>query len=391
MAETLNIESNVVFDYLTKSKKKITVMQGGSRSGKTYNILLWFLVKLFNERNKVFTICRASLPSLKGSVLRDFVSILDGMGMYDEGLHNKSENTYIYRGNLIEFISIDQPQKIRGRKRDYLFCNEANELPYDAWFQLLVRMSSSDGSGDVKAVMDFNPSFMFHWIESKVLTRPDVDFYKTTYKDNPFLDQATVAEIESLKDLDDNYWRIYGLGEKGNSQHNIYTHWDVVERLPVLDDYCYGIDFGYNNPSSIVKVGWADDEIYAKELLYERKLTNTDIIQRLGDLNIGKNEELYCDNAEPDRIEEILRAGYYALPANKAVKSGIDYIKSHKLHIVESSVNMIKEAQNYKWKTIKDSEEPDDEPVKFMDHALDALRYGAYSRAIMGEWDSIFF
>lgn len=360
-------------------------------SGKTYNILIWFLLKLYNQKNKVFTICRASLPSLKGSVLRDFVQILDSWGMYDESLHNKSENTYIFRNNLIEFISIDQPQKIRGRKRDYLFANEGNELPYDAWFQLLVRMSSSDGSGDVKAVMDFNPSFAFHWIESKLLTRPDVDFFKTTYKDNPFLDEATIKEIEGLKDLDENYWRVYGLGEKGNVENVIYSHYDIIDRMPVLDDYCYGIDFGFNHPMAVTKIGFKDDEHYAKEILYESKLTTDDLLDVLSANNVSPYDELYCDAAEPDRIETLVRNGYNAIKADKSVKAGIDYIKNHKLHITKDSVNLIKELQNYKWKTIKDTDIVLDEPVKFMDDAVDSMRYGIYSRAKQTEWSSIFF
>jgi phage terminase large subunit len=176
--------------------KRVSIMQGGTRSGKTYNILLWFIARLSKEENKVLSICRASLPTIKGTVLRDFIEILDNMGLYNENNHNKSDNTYMLNSNLIEFISTDQPQKIRGRKRDYLFINEANEVTYEGWLHLAFRTSS-------KIVIDFNPSMEYSWIYDHVQTRDDADFYITTYRDNlQFLPKDIVVEIERLEMAD---------------------------------------------------------------------------------------------------------------------------------------------------------------------------------------------
>ncbi len=366
------LKTNIVFDYLGESKNRITVMQGGTRSGKTYNIILFFVIKLLQESGKVLTICRASLPSIKGSVLRDFMEILHKLNLYDESNHNKTENTYLLNNNLVEFVSVDQPQKIRGRKRNYLFINEANELDYEAWMQLSFRTEE-------KLVLDYNPSDEYHWIYDKVVPRDDADFFITTYRDNPFLPKDLVDEIERLKEADENYWKIYGLGERGTSSETIYTHWQIVEELPGKGERFAGQDFGYNVPSALIEIEYYEGGIYWDELLYEPKLTTGDLVEKYKDLGISKRLEIFCDAAEPKTIEELRRAGYNAKPADKDVTEGIRKVKSLPLYITRRSINVLKEIKNYKWKTDK-SGKVLDEPVKFMDHGMDAGRYGTFTK-----------
>ena len=173
------VQSNVVFSHLLNSDKRITVEQGGSRSGKTYNILIWIIFYYStNNEDKTVTICRKTFPSLRASVMRDFLEILKRFDIYDERFHNKTNNEYELNGNLIEFISLDQPQKIRGRKRDLLYINEANELYFEDWQQLVMRTTG-------KVIIDYNPSDSFHWIYDRVIPRDDCEFFQTTYKDNP--------------------------------------------------------------------------------------------------------------------------------------------------------------------------------------------------------------
>jgi phage terminase large subunit len=370
----MQVETNVVFDYLQESKSRITVMQGGTRSGKTYNIILFFVIRLLQEKGKTLSIVRASLPSLKGSVMRDFIDILLKLNLYDENNHNKTESTYHLNGNLVEFVSVDQPQKIRGRKRQYLFINEANELNYEAWMQLAFRTEE-------KIVLDYNPSDEYHWIYDKVIPRDDAEFFITTYRDNPFLPRELVEEIERLQQADENYWRVYGLGERGISQQTIYTHWKEVGELPKSGEVWYGMDFGYNNPSSLVKVVMQEGAIYTQEMLYATKLTTTDLIERLKDLRIEPHAEIFADCAEPKTIEEIYRAGFNVKPSDKDVREGIRKVKSMPLYVTQDSENMIKELRNYKWKVDKEGKALD-EPVKFMDHALDALRYALFTKLI---------
>lgn len=367
----LKVQTNLVYDILNESKKRITVMQGGTRSGKTYNIILFFVIKLLGERGKTLTICRASLPSIKGSVLRDFMEILLKMNLYDEANHNKTEQTYTLNGNLIEFVSVDQPQKIRGRKRNYLFINEANELNYEAWMQLAFRTEQ-------KVVLDYNPSDEYSWIYDQVTTRDDADFHITTYRDNPFLPDELIKEIERLELADPNYWKIYGLGERGISQDTIYTHWRLCEALPNKGEQVYGCDFGYNNPTSLVKVEFHEGGVYVDQVLYQTKLTTNDLIDEFLINSVRRSFDMYADAAEPKTIEEISRAGYNIKPADKDVLEGIRKVKSMPLFITSGSLELIKELKNYKWKVDKDGKKQD-EPVKFMDHAIDAIRYAVFT------------
>ena len=168
---------------LKNSKERITVLQGGTRSGKTYSILLGLIEFAWKNKDKglYITICRKTFPSLRASSMRDFFQILEKENLYLPHNHNKTQHTYELYGNVFEFISTDQPQKVRGRKREVLFMNEANEFTFEDYTQLAMRTT-------FKIVLDYNPSDEFHWIYDKVVPRNDADFYQSTYLDNPFLE-----------------------------------------------------------------------------------------------------------------------------------------------------------------------------------------------------------
>lgn len=373
MART--VQTNKVYKHLLSSNKRITIEQGGTRSGKTYNILLWLIFQFStSNKDKIITICRKTFPSLRASVMRDFFDILRGYDLYREEFHNKSSHEYYLNGNLIEFISLDQPQKIRGRKRNLLYINEANELFYEDWQQLIFR---TDG----KIILDYNPSDSFHWIYDKVIPRDDAEFYQTTYKDNPFLDRTIVEEIERLKDTDEDYWRIYGLGERGSSRATIFQ-FQVVDK-PEGELIAYGLDFGFtNDPTALVKVYKRGDELYIQELLYHTNLTNIDISDRLTTIGLGRYDEIWADSAEPKSIEELHRRGWNIKPTAKgpdSVMAGIDILKRHKLFVTKDSMNLIKEFQNYKWQEDKNGNLLN-RPIDKFNHAVDAIRYATYNR-----------
>lgn len=369
------IDTNVVFKHLEYSDKRITVEQGGTRSGKTYNILLWIILAYsVKNKNKTITICRKTFPSLRASVLRDFIDILRGIDAYREESHNKSSNEYHLNGNLIEFISLDQPQKIRGRKRDLLYINEANELTFEDWQQLIMRTEG-------KVILDYNPSDAFHWIYDRVVPRNDAEFYKTTYLDNPFLDDTIKLEIERLKNTDADYWRIYGLGERGATRAAVFQF--GVSEEPKGKLLCYGLDFGYtNDPSALVAIYKDGDNLYIDELLYHTHLTNPDISDKLHDLGLSRRDEIYADSAEPKSIEELYRLGWNVKPASKgadSVRSGIDALKRHKLYLTKRSTNAITEFQNYRWKEDKNGNLLRD-PIDQHNHAIDATRYATQAK-----------
>ena len=333
------------------------------------------IVLAMQEKGKVFSIVRKSLPSLKMTAYRDFFEILNKLELYDESRHNKSDYTYTLNGNLFEFISLDQPQKKRGARRDYLFCNEANELSWEDFFQLLVRTTG-------KIWIDYNPSDAFHWIYDKLLTREDVTYIQSTYKDNPFLDKSIVDEIERLMYTDEDYWRIYGLGERGMSRATIFQFGtsDIPADATLLS---YGMDFGYtNDPTSLVAVYQSGGNLYADELIYQTGLTNPDISNILKSLNLDRRTEVFADSAEPKSIEELHRMGWNVKPTQKGSDSvivGIDVLKRHKLFITPRSKNLEKELRNYKWVEDKNGNLLN-KPIDAFNHAIDAMRYATYNK-----------
>jgi phage terminase large subunit len=370
------IRTNKVFNHLKHSDKKIVVEQGGTRSGKTYNILLWIIFEYtYRNTGKTITICRKSFPSLRASVMRDFLDILRAYELYNEDYHNKSSNEYHLNGNLVEFISLDQPQKIRGRKRNLLYINEGNELFYEDWQQLVFR---TDG----RIIIDYNPSDSFHWIYDRVIPREDCDFYQTTYRDNPFLDKSIVEEIERLRDTDEDYWRIYGLGERGMSRATIFQ-FGQAEIPADAKLISYGLDFGYtNDPTALVAVYQLDNHLYLDELIYRTGLTNRDIHSHFQSFSLDRRDEVFADSAEPKSIDELHRFGWNVKPTVKgadSVNSGIDILKRHKLFVTPRSSNLIKELQNYKWVEDKNGNLLN-KPIDAFNHGIDAARYAVANK-----------
>lgn len=369
------IRVNKVYTHLKRSNKKIVVEQGGTRSGKTYNILLWIIFHYCAKyTGQTITIARKTFPAVRSSVMRDFFDILKQHELYNEDLHNKSNSEYVLNGNLVEFVSLDQPQKIRGRKRDLAFLNEANELTFEDWQQIVFRTNG-------RIILDYNPSDSFHWIYDRVIPREDADFYQTTYRDNPFLDATIVEEIERLKQTDEHYWRVYGLGERGTNRAQIFQFTTYQQLPPQAKFLSYGLDFGFtNDPSALVACYQWGDNLYFQEVLYSTNLTNQDLSQKFAKFDIGRYDEIFADSSEPKSIEELHRMGFNIKPTAKgadSVNAGIDMLKRYKLHVNGS--NLVKEMENYKWLEDKNGNllnKPEDK----YNHAIDALRYGVWNK-----------
>ena len=311
------------------------------------------------------------MPALRASVMRDFFEIIEREGWYDSNLHNKSSSTYILFGNRIEFVSIDESSKVKGRKRNVCFINEANELYLEDFRQLNIRTT------DVM-ILDYNPSDFFSWIYDHILTRDDCSFFQSTYKDNPFLEPAIIEEIERFKETDENYWRIYGLGERGINESAIFPKFEIIDEMPPEARFiAYGMDWGFtNDPSTLIRVHTHGHFLYLHEELYETGLTNLDLVDRLRKIVEGR-EEIIADSSEPKSIEELFRHGLNIKGARKgrdSINAGIDIMKRHKIHVTKASVNLIKELQNYKWQTDKNGRQIN-VPEQRFDHAVDAVRY----------------
>jgi phage terminase large subunit len=356
---------------------RVIANQGSTRSGKTYSVCQLLALYIPFNKKKSISIVSPSLPHLKRGARRDFLEILENAGIYDDNHFNKTDNIYHYpNGSYVEFFGAEEPGKVRGPGRDILFVNEANLLPFSVYTQLALRTKEI-------IILDFNPVEETSWVYDVADYKGNILIH-STYKDNPFLPKEQVEEIERLKDADENLWNIFGLGLRGAASEIIYTHWKTVHELPMRGEVFMGLDFGYNVPSALVRLELFEDSIYADEILYETRLTTNDLIERFRDLDVSKTIEIYCDNAEPKTIEELRRAGYNAIEADKDVTEGIRKVKSKPLFITERSTHLIKEIKGYKWRTdasgkvVKDKDK--DEPVKYNDHAMDAIRYGVFTK-----------
>lgn len=353
---------------------RVLALQGGTRSGKSFAAVHFIIRSLDRYSGQTISIARETFPALRGSIMKDFFSELKEVDLYHSKDHNKTYNEYQINGNTVEFFSVDDEQKIRGRKRDLVFINEANEISLEVWRQLILRTTS-------KIIIDYNPSMPDSYIYDEVLPRNDCAHIITTYKDNPHLPKAQVAEIELLKDTDPDYFSVFGLGQRGQNRIRIYVHYKVMDTgwPQWFDEESYGLDFGFNSPSCLMHCGMRDNANFWKEELYEPGLNTPQLIDRLGGIIQDRNIPIYCDHASPEKITEIQNAGYNAMEADKSVKDGIDFVQSRPLYIHADSANTLKEIKKYQWKVVKLTGQKLDEPVKFDDHAMDGGRYGSYS------------
>ena len=371
------IECNTQFYQTINSDKRIIVHQGGSRSGKTYAICQYLIYLLTTRKKKlIITIARKTLPALKGSVFRDFMEIAEKVGISYFAEINKADLTFKYKNHLVEFISLDNEMKVRGRKRTHCFLNEANEFYLEDFNQLSLRTTE-------RMILDFNPSDVLHWIYSDICTRDDCDTFITTFEDNAFLDPEIKKEILRMKEKDADRWRVYGLGERATfKEGQIFDNWQWIDYKEFLDkEHCevaYGCDFGFSNdPTTIVEVRRKNDRLYVHELLFRKGLTNQDIFEEIKKLGL-EEEIIICDSAEPKSIEELRRLGAYCKPSQKgkgSVLNGIQVIKEYDVFASKQSKNLLQEYQYYIWDSNRDGKSINKIKQNGQDHLMDALRY----------------
>ena len=377
---------------------RLLVHKGGTRSGKTLNTVLALCMYCISNPGATVSIYRTDRVVARRTVGVDLKDVLDGiLGIYRADDHHKTKATYTFSNGSKIALRGCEKTRLRGMKSDISFFNEANEISRESAKQIKLRTTD-------KLIYDFNPTFEItnHWIGEDIDTK-DCVIYTSTYRDNPFLERHTIEEIESLipiyreadgteiKDPDLIYdgdgvlvagsvsdWSAYGRAEYQRSPLLLLPHY---EEAPVSIDKptCYGLDFGYTAESALVKcyINETEDRYkdiaYVRELLYEKKLTTQDLINRLSDLNIDKGTPLYCDSAEPDRIEQIERAGYDAQKAKKDIQSGLDSLRQHRL-IVQGQ-NLVKELQSYQRKN-RHSDKPRNGCT---DHLIDSTRYAIFT------------
>lgn len=367
----ITIDTTVTFDNLLNSKKRITQHIGGTRSGKTYAILQWLIVRALQEKLDV-TVVRRTVPSLKRSVIKDFKDILTLLNIWETERYNISDRIFSFgNGSTLSFINTDDPEKLRGVKSDVLFIDEASEIDEESYFQLSIRCTGN-------IVLAYNPTVSpYHWLREQ----DEVERFVTTYKDNPYLPIEMIKSIEDLEHKNPKYWTIYGKGEFAPNDRAIFS-FQIVDENPIEEMVALGMDFGFSNdPTAMVAVHKKGDMLYVRELLYEKGMVTRDIIDKLDKLNIG-NTEIWADSAEPRLIEEIYRSGFNIKPVKKgpdSIKFGIGVLQNYGICVPRSSQNLINELYSYQWATDKYGIALD-KPEGGLDHLIDAMRYVAMSR-----------
>ena len=350
--------------------KRIRAVAGGTSASKTVSILLYLIgLAQLDKDPKLTSIVSESFPHLKRGSMKDFLDILKIHNYYKDAHWNKSDFTYTFEtGSKIEFFSADQPGKVRGPRRDRLFINEANNIPYEAFDQLEIRTNDF-------IFLDWNPVAEF-WFYDEVIKRDDTDFITLTYRDNEALNENVKRSIESRKN-NPKWWRVYGLGLLGETEGKIYKDWQIIDGVPHEARLLrYGLNFGYSiHPAAMVAIYKYNDGLILDETLYGLGFSNRQIADVIKNLDPG----LICaDSAEPKSIDELKTYGINIIGVKKgkdSVKHGIHYVQDQKISITKRSTNVIKEYRNYMWLIDKDGRNTG-KPEEPFHYSMDAVRYG---------------
>lgn len=355
-------------------RKRIRIVQGGTSSSKTFTILPLLIQYAIQTPNSEISVVSESIPHLKRGALKDFLKIMDWTNNMNHNNFNKSNLTYKFsNGSYIEFFSADQPDKLRGARRDILFINECNNVSFESYQQLAIRTKKF-------IYLDYNPTNEF-WVHTELMNEATSDFIILTYKDNEALDPAIVKEIEKAKvkaetsSYWENWWKVYGLGQIGTLEGVIFNNWQTIDVLPndarLLG---YGLDFGYSNdPTAIVEVYKWNDKRIINEICYQKELSNSQIAKF-----IKTQEDCYCDSAEPKSIAELRAFGINARPVRKgsdSINFGIQVMQEQEYLITKQSTNLINELRKYAWDKDKKTGATLNKPIDMFNHAIDAFRY----------------
>jgi phage terminase large subunit len=354
-------------------KRRIKIIQGGTSAGKTFGILPVLIDKATKTAGLEISVVAESIPHLRRGALRDFEKIMKWTGRFFDDRFNKTLLKYEFaNGSFIEFFSADDSSKLRGARRDILYINECNNVPFEAYNELAIRTKK-------EVFLDFNPANEF-WVHKELKDEPDSDFIILTYKDNEALDESIVQQIEKNREKAStsaywaNWWKVYGEGQVGSLEGVVFNNWKQIDILPNEAKLIgIGLDFGYtNDPTAIIEVYNYNGTRIINELAYRTGMLNSDIAKVL-----PNNVTIYADSAEPKSIEEIRRYGKTIKPVTKgkdSINYGIDVMQRNNYLVTSNSSNLIKELRSYCWDTDKTGMRLN-KPIDHFNHAIDALRY----------------
>lgn len=356
---------------------KYVVNQGGTSSGKTYAIIQLLFIIAIQQPSSVITVVGQDVPNLKKGAYRDAIHIYNETDVLKNWFGKPNQTDRIFtcsNASIIEFSSFTDEQDAKSGKRDYLFVNEANGIPYPIFWQLAIRTRE-------RVFIDYNPTARF-WVHDKLIGKPDVQLIISDHRHNPFLPADLHKEIEAIEDPE--LFKVYARGKTGKVDGIVYSNWQLCDAMPCeYKKRWIGIDFGFtNDPTAIVDVRLSEGELWIDQLKYSTKMLNSDIADVLNSYDIG-HTEIVADSAEPKSIAELKNRGFRVEGANKgadSIDAGIAIVKSYKLNVTRRSLDLIQELQSYCWKKDKQTGRSINEPIDAFNHALDAVRYVALNK-----------
>lgn len=371
----MQIKKTQALTKLRTLDSRVKIVRGGTSAGKTICILLILIDYAIRNQGKEISVVSESIPHLRRGAYKDFLNILKGLNRYKDSQLNKSTLKYTFsNGSYIEFFSTDQPDKLRGARRTDLYINECNNVPFDAYQQLVVRTSGN-------VWLDYNPAAIF-WVDKELVGKEDTDFITLTYKDNDSLPDTIVKEIEKAKEKAKtstywaNWWRVYGLGEVGSLEGVCIPDWKEIDKIPEEARIIgYGVDFGWNDPTVIIGCYKWNEAYIFDEVYYKSSTTLRDLSLFLRNNNITEN--LIADSAEPKSIETLRRDGHNIYPCTKgrdSVSFGINLINQNEIYVTSKSRNMKRELQGYIWAKDKEGNTLN-KPTGEHPDCIDAARY----------------
>ena len=401
----INCDATVNFEFLYNLPKSVrtAVLEGSTRSTKTYSIIQYLILWCINNDNQTVRCFRQDGVTHNNTTIPDFKQIM-GPQMFDiwaMGKWNATEKIYYFpNGSQFCFSACkerDGSQKLHGLRQEIAWLNEVMEIDEDAYSQISFRTKDL-------IIMDFNPSFNHHWVFRSILSQkhlPHVAYQHSTWEDNPFLTQGQTDDIKKLDPSNPHNvrngtanawkWAVYGLGQRGKVEGAIFELFDVCDKMPErmhCQRYGYGLDFGFSlDETALIDCRFFNNELWVQTVVYQKDLLVTENISHphranlanLMDINdVLKDDRIIADSAQPGSIEDLLVYGYNVVPVKKdagSVIRGINLMKSFKINIFTNSIDIMTEFEHYKWGKKTNGILTGMPDQSCPDHAIDAIRY----------------
>lgn len=376
------METTEVYNLLTSDLKRINLLRGSARSGKTHSLLQmavkWLWEGTIGEQSiptGIAIIARETFPSLRRSVLREFIGMLRELDLLQYIEYRRTTHEFEYMDRQIFFLPLDEESKILGMQTQWFWINEGNRVKYSIFNQLLMRCGHY-------CFLDYNPWDKDGWINQelelkRLPLRKDVHLTISTFRMNPYLPEAIVKEIEELYHTDRQLYEVYANGNWMQAQGLIFPKYHLIDKMPDSYDFeAWGADWGFEDENVLVRVLRSGSNLYIDELLYKNKVLVNELAK---EINAHRIPKLYCDSARPDMVQELRRRGINAKKAKKGKDSiihGINKIRQHHIHITERSLNIIEEFKKYVWATDDNGNVVSPaKPIDAYNHGIDSVRY----------------